>query len=231
MLCVIPYSSEAGVELYRPVDLCGVRNATADMLPCPPPPAGARPLRGLPFEIVDYVVLGGGDEIAVAASGPAPYVIVAHRLLESVRPEFDSVGSPVAEYEMMLADGAVHRVAIREGFEVQRLPLQWGIGAYASVLDSEDSLLGRDECCRNGARQMETYDIETVAAGDHIARGDWYLWVWDNPSPETPVDRMIMRGLASRILIGGITLGHASEYPLVRQAARPVRVVLEESDG
>ncbi|WP_330186149.1 CehA/McbA family metallohydrolase [Dactylosporangium sp. AC04546] len=218
------------VDPYRPVDLSAHRNVAAGEVGSTSP-VGSQVLRGLPFEITDSLVLGEGDAIGIAVGEPARQVIVAHRLLNAASDAFDSAGHSVATYEFVLADGSSHQVAIRRGFEVQVIPTPWGRVPYASVLDTEDALLDRAERCGNGARQMATYDFHLMAAGERAPRAHWYLWVWENPSPETPLDRIVLRGTESRVLVGGITLGRGPEYPLARRAALPVRVVVDGEVG
>lgn len=215
------------MDLYRPVDLSALCNGMADGLLARKPPAGSQNLRGLPFEIVDSLILDEATDVSVDVGDTAPYVIVAHRLIAPTSPEFDSSGHPVAEYEFVLEDGSVHSTGIREGFDVQILPTPWGRVPYACVLDVDDSLLDRDECCHNGARQMETYNFHNMAKGEHVPRAHWYLWVWENPSPDRNLAQIRLRGTASRVLVGGITLGHESEYPLARRAALPVRISVD----
>ena len=219
------------MSVYRPLDLSAWRRAPDDQSVLPTPPSGPQSLRGLPFDIAESVVLGRGTELTVDAGAPAAYVIVAHRLLEPSSQGYDSAGHQVADYDFRFADGTSDLVTIREGFEIQVLPTPYGRVPYACVLDIEESLLDRDECCHNGARQMATYDFHLMAAGQDAPRAHWYLWVWENPSPDVSLDRIVLRGTGPGVHLGGITLGDASEYPLARRAARPVRVVVDGEVG
>lgn len=225
---MIPVNRGAAEHPYRPLDL---PELPGDPGQVPSVSTGRRALRGIPFEITDSVLLRVGVDVEIQVGEAAPYVIFAHRLLRTSG-EFDAAGRMVAAYQLVYTDGTSVDVPIREGFELAFLPTPWGRSPYASVLDREDSLLDRDVCCGNGARQMATYDFHLMAVGEDEPRGDWFLWVWENPSPTTPLDRIVLRGRAAPVLVGGVTLGRTSEYPFARQAARPIRVVVDgELDG
>ena len=118
-------------DTYRPLDLSAYCNAGADILAAQgqKTPVGHQTLQGLPFHIAagDRAFIGFGsglrpDPLSIPISAVAHVVVIAHRLLESELMAGGAVGEPVATYIFHLADGNVHRVVIRERFEITDLP-------------------------------------------------------------------------------------------------------------
>ena len=57
----------------------------------------------------------------------------------------------------------------------------------------------------------------------------YYLWCWDNPHPERPVERIELIPRGTRFIVAGITTSDVDEHPFVRAPARPVRLVAKPS--
>ena len=56
----------------------------------------------------------------------------------------------------------------------------------------------------------------------------YYLWCWDNPHPERPVERIEFIPRGTRFIVAGITTSDVDEHPFVRAPARPVRLVAKD---
>ena len=186
---------------YEPVDLSAACNAGVEVLGDEPGdvPLGRVDLRGLPFLIgpeppsAERCLLLPGAPTSVGIGRLARRVIVAHRLLEPGAPAGHAVGQTVAEYAFHLAGGEVVTAPIRERFEIQVVPPVWGRLPFLAVTDTSDHNLPRFEGSwgEAGARLAE-HDIGWPAG--------YYLWCWENPHPERPVERIefIPRGSAIR---------------------------------
>ena len=151
-------------------------------------------------------------------------VIVAHRLLEPGAPGGHAVGQAVAEYVFHLAGGEVVTAPVRERFEIQVVPPEWGREPFLAVTDTSDYNLPRFEGRWGEAGGRLTEHAKGWAVG-------YYLWCWENPHPQATVERIefIPRGV--RFIVAGITTSDVDEHPFVRAPARPVRLVAKDGRG
>ena len=211
---------------YEPVDLSAACNAGVEVLGDEPGnvPLGKVDLRGLPFLIgpeppsAEQCFLLPGVPTSVGIGRLARRVIVAHRLLEPGAPAGHAVGQIVAEYAFHLAGGEVVVARIRERFEIQVVPPGWGRLPFLAVTDTSDHNLPRFEGSwgEAGARLAEH------AMGWPTG---YYLWCWENPHPDRPVERIEFIPRGGRFVVAGITTSDVDEHPFVRAPARPVRLV------
>jgi hypothetical protein len=217
---------------YEPVDLSVACNAGVDVLGDEPGdvPLGRADLRGLPFLIgsqppsADRCFLLPGAPASIGIGRLARRVIVAHRLLEPGAPAGHAVGQAVADYAFHLAGGEVVTVPIRERFEIQVVPPAWGREPFLAVADTRDYKLPRFEGSWGEAGIRLAEHARAAPAG-------YYLWCWENPHPERPLERIefIPRGV--RFIVAGITTSDLDEHPFVRTPARPVRLVAKDGRG
>ena len=120
-------------------------------------PLGRVDLRGLPFLIgseppaAERCFLLPGAPASVRIGRPARRVIVAHRLLEPGAPAGHAVGQAVADYVFHLAGGEAVTAPIRERFEIQVVPPEWGRLPFLAVTDTSDYNLPRFEGSWDGA--------------------------------------------------------------------------------
>ncbi len=217
---------------YEPVDLSAACNAGVEVLGPEPGdvPLGRADLRGLPFLIGSEppsphrCFLLPGAPVAISIGRPAPRVIVAHRLLEPGAPAGHAVGRPVAEYAFHLAGGEVVTAPIRERFEIQVVPPEWGSGPFLAVSDTSDGNLPR-------------FEGRWGAAGERLAEhrlgwpAGYFLWCWENPYPDRVVERIEFVPRGPRFIVAGVTTSDLGEYPFVREPARPVRLVPGDGQG
>ena len=214
---------------YEPVDLSGACNAGVEVLGDAPGdvPLGRVDLRGLPFLIGPerpsaercFVLPGAATPVEIGRL--APRVIVAHRLLEPGAPAGHAVGKLVAEYVIHLAGGAAITVPIRERFEIQVVPPEWGRLPFLAVTDTSDHNQPRFEGRWDDAGYRLTEQAMGWPAG-------YYLWCWENPHPERAVERIEIIPRGPRFIVAGVTTSDVDEHPFVRVPARPVRLVVQD---
>ena len=217
---------------YEPVDLSGACNAGVDVLGKEPgePPLGRVDLRGLPFLIgaeqpsAQRCFLLPDAPVSVPVGRLAPRVIIAHRLLEpGARVDF-AAGQVVAEYVFHLAGGEAVTAPVRERFEIQVVPPEWGRLPFLAVADKADFKLPRFEgkWGEAGVRLAEHGQGWPTA---------YVLWCWENPDPERAVERIEFIPHGPRFIVAGITTSDLDEYPFVRSPAQPVVLVPKDGQG
>ncbi len=220
---------------YEPVDLSAACNAGVEVLGDEPGdvPLGRVDLRGLPFLIgseppsAERCFLLPGLPVAVGIGRPARRVIVAHRLLEPGAPAGHAAGQAVAEYAFHLAGGEIVTAPIRERFEiqvVQAVPLLWGRLPFLAVTDTSDY---------NRPRFEGRWDLAGERLTEHNMGwpAGYYLWCWENPHPDQPVERIEFIPRGPRFVVAGVTIADADEHPFVRTPARPVRLAARDGRG
>ena len=214
---------------YEPVDLSGICNAGVEVLGDEPGdvPLGRVDLRGLPFLIgpeppsAERCLLLPGAPTSVGIGRLVRRVIIAHRLLEPGAPAGHAVGQTVAEYAFHLAGGEVVVAPIRERFEIQVVPTEWGRLPFLAVPDTSDGNRPRFE----GRWDEAGYRLMEHTRGEPAG---YYLWCWENPHPERPVERIEFIPRGGRFVVAGVTTSDVDEHPFVRAPARPVRLVAKD---
>jgi hypothetical protein len=217
---------------YEPVDLSAVCNAGVDVLGDEPGdvPLGRVELRGLPFVIgseaaaAERCFLLPGAPVTVGVGRPARRVIIAHRLLEPGGPAGHAVGQAVAEYVFHLAGGEAVTAPIRERFEIQVVPPVWGRQPFLAVTDTSDYSAPRFE----GRWEESGWRLTEHAKGGPAG---YYLWCWENPDQDRPVERIEFIPRGPRFIIAGITTSDVDEDPFVRAPGRPVRLMAKDGRG
>ena len=224
---------------YRPLNLARQCNVAADFAgPIGTPPIGKHLFHGLPFQIGPanakpkqkcLIGLKGKSGGAKGATSPivipikaaAKHVIVAHSLLETEIPAGDPIGREVAHYVFAYDDGTSVRVPIRERFELAALPLTWGQLPFLALPAEKDHVWPR-------------YGGEWDMAGRRVTEGGqgwpraYFLWCWENPSPEKKIVTMTIEPAGRWMIIGGVTLGFADEYPFSTKARREIKITLNK---
>ncbi|MCL6475892.1 MAG: hypothetical protein K6U75_12665 [Firmicutes bacterium] len=217
---------------YIPVDLTAQANVgVAFYESMPAPLLGEQTFHGLPFRIgssPERCFLGfGTPELRSARSIPigntARHVIFAHVLLESRLFEGEPVGRVIAHYVFCYEDGEEVRVPIRERFEIASAPAPWGTQPFLAYPDMKDSLMPRAEGRWDSMGLRQT---EALAGHPH----SYYLWAWQNPHPEKPIQAIRIEPGDRKFLIAAITLGQVEEYPFVRTGRVPVKITLRREE-
>jgi hypothetical protein len=213
---------------YVALDLSSAYNGGLELLsPELEPRLGIRSLRGIPFSFGEdegecLVALGvglGQRPVTLPIGRTAPWVVFAHRLLESRVPEGGPAGDVVAEYRFRFRGGDEVRRPVRERFEIACPTDSDRVGFHPvalAIADQPMRLMPRFEGWfgKAGRRQM---DID-------YAPFTYLLWAWRNPRSEEVIDEIVVTPTHRRLVIGAVTLGLLDEHPLVPTAARPVGV-------
>jgi hypothetical protein len=175
-------------------------------------------MRGLPFHVGEdpercYIV-PGDEPLRVEVGTKVRFIIVAHRQLASPVTEIDSLGCHVANYRFQLRGGPTISVPIRQRFEIDVIPAEWGKLPYLAVPDQYDELYQTDvPSWQAGLRQRESFQI---------AAREFYLWVWENPDPNLLLESIELERREQPLLVGALTAGYVDEYPFVKTARVPV---------
>lgn len=246
---------------YEVLDLSAHYNAGADVRTSVrhPPPTGDAEYRGIPFLLgpdtgACFIALGRlpGDHksapacVSIPLGKTAQNVIFAHAQLETFLEHGDALGRTIALYRFVYQDGHCVEVPIRERFEISYLPLPWGFLPFASFPDGRDSLHTRGPVHPGDAGNRQT----EAGMGWPV---NYFLWAWQNPRPEAPLDHIELQAAEVRgrapgradalvhpdealdewgnfplpgLVIGAITLGHAKEQPFHQTAGVPVKLTL-----
>ena len=135
------------------------------------------------------------------------------------------MGLPVAHYVFRYAGGEEIRAPIRERFEVAVVPIGWGQHPFLAVPDQKDSLQPRHEGRWGNAGNRQT-------EANQAWPRHFYLWAWENPHPERPIESVTIEPAGPRFVLGAVTLSNVDEEPFSRAAAREVVITLpREADA
>lgn len=220
---------EAKVGGYTTVDLTPWLNAGLEALAGHRAPVvGEVTFHGVPFRIGDptpgsgpcFIRLEpGADPVTVEIDAPADRVLIAHRRLPMRDLEEDLVvGDEVGAYVFHVAGRPAETVTIRERHQIAFAPDE-GFDSSGPFLVASSSQIHLPERFvgpweQIGARQCE-------AAYDWFP--DYYLYVWENPTPSEPIASIDLSATGDPILIAAITLGTLGEDPFPTEAARTIR--------
>src|SRR4051794_4744835 len=221
---------------YEPLDLAGWCNAGTAILGTSQAPAlGQQTFHGLPFQIGGPAAAGGADCFLAFGSGgydtplsipvgrTARRLIVAHRLLESELYAGGPVGTTVAEYVVVLANGERLVVPIRERFEILALTIPWGGHAFNAVYDQQDGLMPRYRGGWGGSGYRQA-EVQQANPRDYV------LWSWSNPQPEQPIVALEIVPRGPRFIVAAVTVGQLDEDPFNHAGARPVKITLPQAE-
>lgn len=221
---------------YSPLDLSSYYNVTKQVYQgFADPPVGEQQFHGLPFQIGEsnhnascFIGFGPSDgcrneSLTIDVNATAHNIVFAHTVLNSKIMEGSTLAIPVAEYIFTLENGHVHKVLIRERYEIGYLPLPWGQYPFLCVPDEKHVPFDRQggEWDSAGRRQTET---------EQGWPKGFYIWAWNNPVSDVPVSSIEINPRDKTLIIGGITLGHVDEDPFCRWAAKDVKIDLKNDD-
>ncbi len=217
---------------YVAVDLAVLCNAGLGLLEgLRQPPTGAVKFHGIPFRIGNdgsgdcFVRLDpDADATVVPLATRAERLIIAHRRLAGSH--HPHIGDRVAQYRFRLVDGSEHAVPIRERLEIGMVAQEgWDAsGPFLAAGSNSWELIDRHEGRWQdiGQRQSETV---------YKSMADYFLWVWENPLPEVPVESVALAAETVPVLLAGITISNAGEAPFSREAARTLVFTKTSREG
>jgi hypothetical protein len=191
-------------------------------------PFGQQTLRGLPFQISPiYFDNNNNRAVEIPIRSKARWVIVAHMLFATRLMHGVPVGQTAAQYPFHFSDDqdrAPITVPIRERFEIAFVPPGWGLqywgqSPFLAAPDRYDGLQPRDA----GAWEFTGFR-QTEVNGAWPER--FFLWVWDNPSPDRELGCLRIEPLGAAFVVGGVTVSTLDENPLRFEPIRPVKISL-----
>lgn len=222
---------------YQPISLTSLCNVGTSFVGSGTEPSiGNQTFYGLPFVIgaaepdpaccfVGFAGEGGTDaSVTVPIGTTAHNLILAHALLESkVYDDGEPIGHLVAQYVVCFADGTEVRLPIRERFEINIVPAQWGHFSFLSRPDQIAALMPRHE---GQWRTMGARQSEVIPSWPH----SYFLWAWKNPYPDRVIEVLRIEPSDRKFLLAAVTLGHLDEPPFYRTARREVRITLPQPE-
>jgi hypothetical protein len=216
---------------YQPLSIAAFCNVDKSILESDVDfPSGPQQYHGLPFEIGNgtgqLVGLGNGlhdQAIEIPLAATLRHVVFAHRLLDSGIPQGRGVGEVCAKYMFCFKEGEPCCVLIRDRLEIAMIPCIWGHWPLLARPDTKEAMQPRYQGSYGDAGYRQTEVILPWAV-------HFYLYYWTNPDPDRELTSLRIEPQGPRFLLGGITLSHLAEPPLVRAARRPVRITLLESE-
>ncbi len=224
---------------YEPIDLSALCNADLEAIETRRhPPVGEQTFHGVPFVIGPrnggpdrcFILLNpGGPAVNVAIGRVADRVLVAHRRLRQGGPHQDPpAGTVVADYAFRMEDGTSQVVEIRERFEIAAAADEgWdSSGPFLATGAARVQLVDR---YRGPWEDLGMRQTETVY--QWLSLPDYFLWTWENPTPDVTIQAVVLRSLGAPILVAALTIGNVGEHPFVREAALPIRIAAMGPDG
>lgn len=189
--------------------------------------SGPQLLRGVPFDVPSRVIVldDASCDVSIAVGRPAKYLIVAHQQLSSNVLAGGDLGTTVAEYVFHLVSGRAFAVPIRERFEIACVPTWWGGLPFLAFPDFDNSMSG------SVGRNNPVSEPPTRPDSYQRLPKHWYLWVWENPTPDATVESIEIVPRGPRFAIGAVTTSDFDEYPFNRQARRGVIIELKGPKG
>lgn len=219
--------AQRGAPGYKPVPLGEACNAGTSILGDGGTMSlGARPLRGIPFQIADdpgrcFVLLEPSRPVAIPVDDHATWVIIAHRVVGSRILTGDIAGGELGRYVFRYRDGGAVDAPIRERLEVsfvQTSPEGWGQLPLLALPDRFDASPSR----YTGMFAATGHRLTDV----QLQPTELFLWAWRNPEPSRKVSVIELHGAptAARLVVAGISLSTLDEHPLRLPPARPVGI-------
>ena len=225
---------EETVGGYKTIDLSPFCNQSPDgVASLGKIPRGFQSFRGLPFQLganqgndplfINFGAKGYNKPLDILIRQKAHWVIFVHRLLESHLYEGEPVGHIIANYRFEYEDKKTIEVPIRERLEISVVPADWGFWPILAVPDQNDGMIARQQgrWDSTGFRQTEAFQGNAQ---------NFVLWAWNNPSPESLIEKIIIEPKDREFLIGAITLSNLEENPFGREPRRPVTITLKDPE-
>ena len=204
-------------------------------------PAGKCRFWGIPFHLAEpgadaalvAVVRGVGDHIpesaVVAVAQKARWVIFAHVCapVGGEGPTLEGAGEPIGTYRIVFEDGTTVEQGLRRRFEIHDAAIPWGHHPFLcrNCREFRSVPLG-DRSLPYGRAQTAV----TTEGGDDLH--GWWLFAWENPAPDTAIERIeVVAAGPSPLALGAITVSQEEADPLAWPAREAVAVSLENDDG
>ncbi len=211
---------------------------------------GLQVIRGMPFLFGDAsepdVLLLDDEPVSIDVGVTARYVLFVHvvediptRYLErfaDTNVDGYELGQTVAQYDLELESGSVHRRSVVRRFAIQQARYTWGSAPFACVPAAHDlvfpspeeaRVLRRDEATAPLDALEEARTLSAIEAGLHPPH-DGLLWLYalPNPDPEVAIRRVTLTPGTQRAAVYAITVTDLAEHPLRPGTRRKLRMQL-----
>lgn len=208
---------------------------------------GNQSLLGIPFELGEAdennAILLDKDAVEISLGGvTATYVLMVHVVEDRVTNYLDGfadyakdgneLGDHVSDYALAYEDGEVHATPILRRFAIQQPHIGWGASAFAAMPATKPGVvMTMSEEHSLGRRPVATYGRGETRhnSGRDGMRTKVWVYALPNPTPDKPIEKLILTPKEERSLVLGVAHTNVKEHPLrpgVRQKLR-----LELPDG
>jgi len=190
---------------------------------------------GIPFEIGDVILLD--DQAVTVPLEPlqATWLVFLHTADKrppavgpggfiSPMPGDSRLNEHAANYVMIYQDGTEERVAIRRRHQVGVYDRRWGENCFQAVHERKPYPL-------RGAHEQPFPDWGmTQTRNSHVDEAPWvnWLWAWENPHPEKPIQAIRFEPVAGSLIVAGLAAGKTAEQPLRWRSRRKALLRLPE---
>jgi len=199
-------------------------------------PRGACTGWGIPFEI-RKVVLARKEAVTIPLDGQSARWLVFMHTADVLPPETDAdglvrpfrgegrLGEHAADYVFRYADGREKHVAIRRRHQIGMLMRPWGENCFQAVGQQKPFPI------RPLSEQVQLPDApwgytQTRAANRDMSQWMNWLWAWENPRPDAPLESLRIEPADATIVLSAISAGDASRNPLVWDTRRKAILTL-----
>ncbi|MEW6754276.1 MAG: CehA/McbA family metallohydrolase [Candidatus Latescibacterota bacterium] len=186
-------------------------------------PAGPQKPWGIPFDLPEagpgprVVMVRRGDEVRLSVGGTATHLCLLHLFCKAPDDGAQYLeGEPLAEYDVVYASGAVHRVPVRARLDVT-IPESPGPALLAVPFAMPRA--------QDPAAVPPPEAWGRLQHGLVFGPGEPLLWALEVPRPDEPIAALLVRGLAaSPFLVAGLTRFTGAAHPLRHLPRRMYRV-------
>ncbi len=210
--------------------------------------------RGIPFALGEpgkaNAILLAGDETRVPVDDRlATYLVFAHIVEDRPQAEIDemadfpqdleaeagsygnSLGSLVAEYQLIYSDSESRTAPIRRRFAIQQPRVRWGASAFAALPHRSDSVVGTvAEALAMGRMPKAGYGHGETRHSSGFDAYDEHIWLYalPNPQPDKAIREIRLVGKGERALVYGISTTQVEAHPLRARTRKKLAATLPE---
>ncbi len=208
------------------------------------PPAGARRLRGLPFELsregIDHkswAVLSTRQQpwtsqrLEITLNATARFLCLA-QFCDWEPQEFDpaspddmeSIGATLADATLLYDDGSTHAFPIRRRFEVNPPAAAWGRECFNAMQSNSWRPVSIDDPLQHAT----DWGMQQQSVLYHsLSRTALWICALENPRPDQHIKILRLDARSEQLLaLCGLTLFHGAENPLRHERRRLYRITL-----
>jgi hypothetical protein len=172
-------------------------------------PSGEEHFWGVPFGLGEaddarFVCVGGGaTQVDIAVQSEARRLLFAHVSAPhgGNGTTLEGAAERLGCYRIVFADGVIEEIQLRRRFEIHDISIPWGHHPFLCRHCREFESVALDD--KEGAWGRAQTGV-TKASGD---LDGWWIYDWENPNPETRIDRIeVVAETDTPLLLGAVTL-------------------------